>query len=105
MKNFVRAVSLLAALTVAAPSFAQEFTRPEPATAPAAAAQYDDRANWCDRYVSWFLSVAPAAEGKPADIRATHQYEVEFNSCILNPQEYEQQTRVDADAADMRTQH
>jgi hypothetical protein len=64
---------------------------PPPRTAP-----YEERAAWSERYVAWYLAQAPRLDGaRPSDVEPTHRYEVEFNSCVLDPQEYARDTRVE----------
>lgn len=62
-------------------------------SAPSKSASYFDRADWSTRYVSWYLGQIEADDPSPADVRSTHLYQVEFNSCLLDPQLYEQQTQ------------
>jgi hypothetical protein len=35
----------------------------------------------------------------PADVRQTHRLEIELNSCTIDPQGYERQTRIEAQRA------
>lgn len=68
--------------------------------APPATAPYEKRAAWSERYVSWFLAQTPRPVGAmPPDVDATHRYEVEFNSCVLDPQDYERDTRIEVEAS------
>ena len=60
---------------------------------PSKSASYFDRADWSARYVSWYLQQIDVEGLERADINATHLYQVEFNSCLLDPQLYEQQTQ------------
>ena len=62
-------------------------------SAPCKTAPYEERADWSARYVSWYLQRVDADGPARADVSATHIYEVEFNSCVLDPQLYEQQTQ------------
>ena len=67
-------------------------------SAPPSTAPYEERAAWSERYVAWYLTQAPSLAGAaPSDVDATHRYEVEFNTCVLDPQEYERDTRVEID--------
>ena len=71
---------------------------PETATfalddAPAPTASYETRAAWSERYVLWFISQTDEQASWASDIDATHRFEIEFNSCVLDPQTYERQTR------------
>ncbi|MGD9979367.1 MAG: hypothetical protein AB7H66_04240 [Hyphomonadaceae bacterium] len=66
--------------------------------APSRNAPYEQRAAWSERYVAWYLLQAPMVGGSVSDIDATHRYEVEFNSCVLDPQEYERDTQVEIEA-------
>lgn len=67
-------------------------------TAPPRTAPYEQRAEWSERYVTWYLSQMPLVEGSASDIDPTHRYEVEFNSCVLDPQEYERDTQFELEA-------
>jgi hypothetical protein len=60
--------------------------------APPRSAPYEQRAQWSERYVRWFIAQAPVTLTLPADIGPTHRYEVEFNSCVRDPQRYERMT-------------
>jgi hypothetical protein len=60
--------------------------------APPRSAPYETRADWSERYVRWFLAQTPVSLTLPADIEPTHLYEVEFNSCVRDPQRYEKMT-------------
>jgi hypothetical protein len=69
--------------------------RPED-PAPSANAPYEQRADWSERYVAWFIAHTPQPrEALPSDVEPTHRYEVEFNSCVLDPQRYELQTQAE----------
>jgi len=66
-------------------------TRPsEPA--PSRRASIEERAEWSQRYVSWFIAQTPTGP-LPADLSPTHRYEVEFEYCMLDPQRYERETQ------------
>ena len=60
---------------------------------PPANASYEERAAWSEHYVSWFIAQTAAEGPLPPDVAATHEYMVEFNSCVLDPQAYERQTK------------
>lgn len=68
--------------------------RPD-APAPAASAAFDARETWRRHYTNRFVGVTSAARPEPADVRPNHRLEVEFNSCKLDPQDYERQTRAE----------
>lgn len=55
---------------------------------PSADASYEERADWSERYVTWIMSETPQEGATPADVRTTHRYEVEFNSCVADPEAY-----------------
>lgn len=55
---------------------------------PTAAAPYEERAEWSARYVSWLMDRTAQEGALPPDVRDTHLYEVEFNSCVIDPQAY-----------------
>lgn len=62
-------------------------TQPPPHDAP-----YEVRAAWAEAYIAE-LSAADASLRRrqidlPDDVRPTHLWEVEFQSAVLNPQEY-----------------
>src|SRR5690349_18099267 len=85
--------ALLAATSVGAVATPQAQ---RPATpAPAASAAYDQRERWCEQYVAWLVANSPRPP-LPSDVRPTHVFEVEFNSCKPNPQDYERETRQQA---------
>lgn len=60
--------------------------------APPRTAPYETRAAWTELYVAWYLAHTPLISSLPADVDRMHAYEVEFNSCVLDPQEYERDT-------------
>lgn len=97
MRILIVAASLLGSTVQAG---AQVVVAPPSAPAPPAAAPFEERATWCDAYATWFVEVTETAQrGTPADIRATQRIEVELNACKLDPQDYERDTRAEADAA------
>ena len=63
--------------------------------APPRTAPYEERAAWSDRYVNWFIAQTSPEGPLPPDVQPTHQYMVEFNTCVLDPQEYERQTQAE----------
>jgi hypothetical protein len=63
--------------------------------APPAYASYEERADWSERYVSWFLTQSAPHGALPADVDPSHRYQVEFNSCVLDPQAYERHTHAE----------
>ncbi len=90
MRNLVSATLLFASASTAA--LAQAENKRPIAPAPIAAAPFEAREAWCQDYVAWFVGETPAARPAPADVRPTHRLEVEFNSCKLDPQQYERET-------------
>jgi len=93
----MRAAFIAVVLFLAAPAaLAQGTPKPPNTPAPSATATVEVRQNWCTRYVTWVLGETPAARPPPADQRPTHQFEVEFNSCVLDPRLYERDTRAEA---------
>lgn len=83
-------------------AFAQTLPERPSTPAPTAAASFEARETWCEQYANWFVANTPApaeaASAPPAaDVRATHEFEVEFNSCKLDPREYERQTHAEAE--------
>jgi hypothetical protein len=63
--------------------------------APPASSPYEERAEWSEQYVAWFIAQTPQDEPLPADVSPTHRYEVEFSYCVLNPQRYERETQAE----------
>ena len=93
----MRAVVIAAMLVLAAPAAsAQGAPKPPNTPAPRATENVEVRQNWCTRYVTWVLGERPAARPPPADQRPTRLFEVEFNSCVLDPRLYERDTRTEA---------
>jgi hypothetical protein len=62
------------------------------ASAPSADAPYDSRAEWSRDYVAWFIAQTPQDGPLPPDARDTHRFEIEFITCVSDPQAYERQT-------------
>ena len=73
---------------------AMESNTPTPLVlaAPAASAAFKKRESWCEGYVSRLIAGTPDRGSLPLDLRPTHRFETEFNSCKLNPQQYEAET-------------
>lgn len=63
--------------------------------APPRSAPYETRAAWSERYVAWFIERVEPEGARPSDVPPTHEYTVEFNTCVLDPQEYERQTQAE----------
>jgi hypothetical protein len=85
------------ALLLAPAAFAQEAPLEKPISpAPSASAPFEQREAWCEQFASWFVASTPQTAPAPVDVRQTHEFEVEFNSCKLDPQEYERDTRTEA---------
>ena len=83
------------AIALAAGAYAHDAPKRPETPAPAATAAFEARESWCQIYTTWFVGVAPAARPEPADVRPNHRLEVEFNSCKLDPQAYERETRAE----------
>jgi hypothetical protein len=97
MRTHIIAVFLLACTPAA---LAQDVIAPPAYEAPAATAAIEERATWCDQYATWLIAITPAPRGAaPADVRSSQHLEVEMNSCKLDPQQYERETRAEADHA------
>ena len=100
MRTHIIAAILLASASVA---YAQEseVIAPPTTTPPSAAAPLGDRAEWCESYATWLVAMEDAARAAPmpSDVRATHRLEVELNSCTIDPQGYERETRREAQLA------
>ena len=75
------------------------------APAPQRTAPYEERADWSERYVRWYLGQMETEGALPADVQPTHLYQVEFNACVLDPELYEQQTQADLAAEIAETFH
>jgi hypothetical protein len=87
----MRSLIIAGALAFASIAGAQPLPERPDTAAPAATAPVEQRQAWCQQYAAWFVSHTPEADQAP-DARATHRYEVEMNSCTLDPQAYERQT-------------
>lgn len=69
------------------------FEQVRPITnAPSASAPYDVRAAWSRDYVMWFIAKMPEDGALPPDVRDTHRFEIEFETCVADPAAYERQT-------------
>jgi len=89
----VRTFLIAAALLLAAPQAFAQAEAERPATpAPQATASFEAREDWCAKYAQWYVARTPAANVAPSDVAPTHRFEVEFNSCKLDPQSYERDT-------------
>lgn len=92
---------IIAAFLLSAPvAWAQDVVAPPEEAAPTAAAPLDERAEWCNDYASWLVAMtSTTARAAPPDGREGQHLEVELNSCKLDPQQYERETRAEADHA------
>ncbi len=92
---------IAAFLFLSAPlAMAQDVVAPPLAPAPAAAAPIQERATWCDGYATWLVAMTPPARAPaPADVELARHLQVELNACKIDPQQYERETRAEADAA------
>jgi hypothetical protein len=75
------------------PELERPISKPPFHSAPSADSAYDHRAEWSERYVTWFIEQTGGYGRVPPDVRASHRYEVEFNACVLDPEVYVQDTR------------
>lgn len=66
--------------------------------APQRSASFEQRAAWSEPYVTWFIEQVDEQASWAADVSATHRYQVEFNSCAIDPEAYERQTRQELEA-------
>jgi len=98
MRHLIIAAAILVTPSLA---FAQsaDVARPD-GPAPAATAAFEQRETWCEKYTTWLITNTPAPTPRPADVRASQHFEVEFNSCKLDPQTYESDTRAEANQAE-----
>mgnify|MGYP001204077355 CR=1 FL=1 len=89
---------ILAAFTLACShaAFAQEVIAPPAEPAPAANASADERTTWCEEYATWLLAMT---ENAASEAQQSQHPQVELNSCRIDPQQYERETRAQADAA------
>ncbi|MGD9965002.1 MAG: hypothetical protein AB7T59_00615 [Hyphomonadaceae bacterium] len=99
MRPLLLAASLLASATFAYAQEGSDVIAPPTAPAPSAAASIDERTHWCEEYATWLVAMTQSDDPTPADVRQTHRLEIELNSCTIDPQGYERQTRVEAQRA------
>ncbi len=103
MRTHIIAAILLASASVASVAYAQnsEVIAPPTTAPPSAAASIGDRSEWCEAYATWLVAMEDAARPTtaPTDVRPTHRLEVELNSCTIDPQGYERETRREAQLA------
>lgn len=59
---------------------------------PARTAPYEIRAEWSERYVNWLIAQTPTDGPMPFDVPPSHRYQVEFFSCVMDPQTYARRT-------------
>jgi hypothetical protein len=64
-------------------------------SAPNASAPFDVREAWCLDYAMRLIARVPGDGALPPDARPTQRFENEFNSCKLDPREYERETRTE----------
>lgn len=98
MRTHIIAAILLASASVAYAQEAQVIAPPTTA-APSASAPIGERTHWCEQYATWLVAMTQTGEPAPADVRQTHRLEVELNSCTIDPQGYERETRREAQLA------
>jgi len=67
------------------------------ARAPVRTASCKKRTQWSEEYVGWVMDRMLRQGPLPTDVHSTHDYEVEFNSCVLDPRGYETQTQGEFD--------
>ena len=96
MRTHIIAAFLLASAPMA---FAQDVVAPPAQAAPQATAPIDERAEWCAAYATWLVEMTPSETPAPVHARPTQRLEVELNSCTIDPQGYERETRAEADHA------
>jgi hypothetical protein len=89
----MRTIRIAAALLLLAPyAIAQTQAERPDSPAPQATASFEARESWCQKYAEWFVERTPPANVAPSDVAPTRRFEVEFNSCKLDPQRYERDT-------------
>jgi hypothetical protein len=96
MRARVWAILCIWALLGASNAMAQQGPRPPTAPAPRASAAFEVRESWCARYVSWYVANVAPKTPLPSDVRPTQRFEVEFDSCKLDPRQYRRQTQIEA---------
>ena len=99
MRTHIIAAFLLASASVAYAQEEPDVIAPPASAAPTAAAPIDARAQWCEDYTTWLVAMTNVETPPPADARPTQRLEVEMNSCTIDPQGYERETRVEAQRA------
>jgi hypothetical protein len=99
MRIAIAAAFLLTSVSVALAQEEPEVIAPPARAAPTAAASIDARADWCEDYTRWLIAMTEVETPRPADARPTQRLEVEMNSCTIDPQGYERETRVEAQRA------
>lgn len=96
----MRILIVFLALALSVPTALAQTPAERPETrAPAASASFEARETWCQRYAAWYVQHTPATAA-PSDVSPTHRFEVEFNSCKLDPQQYERDTLAEIAQAD-----
>jgi hypothetical protein len=88
----MRALLISSIAMFATTALAQEAPERPSEAAPQATASFEAREAWCLDYAHWFVATTPAPEVHPADVAPNHRFEVELNSCKLDPQAYERDT-------------
>ncbi len=95
MRMFIVAAISLASSHV---PLAQEVVSPPVTPAPSASAPLNERTTWCDQYATWLVAMTPTPNASTDSQQAQH-LQVELNACKIDPQDYERQTRAEADYA------
>ena len=93
MRTLIVAAS---ALAIGQTAVAQEVIALPAEPAPAANASAEERTTWCDAYATWLIAMD---ETSASDAQRSQHLQVELNSCRIDPQQYERETRADADLA------
>lgn len=92
----MRGLIIIAALVATAPmALAQTRTERPDTQPPSAAEAFETREAWCQQYAAWFVEHTPTSNSPATGVSPTHRYEVEFNSCKLDPRQYERDTRAE----------
>lgn len=68
---------------------------PPAAQAPSRTAPYRKRTQWSERYVGWVVERMLRQGALPNDVHSTHDYQVEFQACVLDPRAYQAQTQAE----------
>lgn len=98
----MRAFILAALIIMATPALADARASAPKTPAPPATASFEAREMWCTRYATWLIAQTPMQGSLPSDVRPTHRFEIELDSCKPDPQRYQRQTSAELQQARVR---